>query len=397
MIRSRQGILTNALEQLAFRAKTEIDDSVSRGEIRPKKKSFQRWKVDNFRYTAQGVTEPKAHAITEVREVWPGIPDSTRNSIEKSDEYPKVLALLAEFICEEDKRVSLLGAFISRLTSRSLNNPEFYDAELDGFINSLIKEISGEPLKLGTKVELDGLVILADDIEFEIGDTKILLRRTKVGDLEKEIPAYAFAHSPIGEASAILGIEFSGRSARDIQIKVNQAVAILRLFRVGSVKFLCYRMRLESITDMFAGGTLYGGESEKALEKSVIEDKDEQQLVTFWETLRDSLPLNFYDSGEQHLDHRVISYKRYCDALFQNGVIERRIANAVMGLESLFLNEAQELSYRLKLRVSKLLGLVGHDPFSVRDVMNKAYGIRSQFVHGNHLSNTKREKKSFIF
>jgi hypothetical protein len=52
---------------------------------------------------------------------------------------------------------------------------------------------------------------------------------------------------------------------------------------------------------------------------------------------------------------------------------------------ALFLEETQELSYRLGLRISKILSLVGKNPLKVRGDIKEAYGIRSTFAHGGHL------------
>ena len=380
--------LLDALKLLALRITSEIDNGISKGEIRPLNKLYQRWKIDKFQYTEQGVTEPSAHTITDVIKIWHNTSDRIQESIKQSDEYMCALDFISECVKEEEKRFSFLEDFISMLISRRLNDPKFSDSELYVLIINFIKEINGKPLRYGVNVELNGVVILADDVNFAVNDTEILLRKTRIEDLEKEISSYDSTVSPFyGGTSAILDIAFFGRSAREIQIKVTQAVAILRLFKVGSVKYNSYCMRSEFVTDFLGRGTLNAGESEKAMEKSVIRDKDIQQLVKFWEMMFNRLPLNFYDFGEQSLDYRVISYKRYCDALLQNGVIERRIASAVMGLEGLFLrsSEKQELSYRLKMRIAKLLSFLGYEPYLVRDIVNKAYEVRSNFVHGSHL------------
>jgi hypothetical protein len=58
-----------------------------------------------------------------------------------------------------------------------------------------------------------------------------------------------------------------------------------------------------------------------------------------------------------------------------------------MGLESLFLtrNENQELAYRLRTRIAKILGLLGYDPYVAKKVANDAYTVRSAFVHGDRV------------
>jgi len=191
-----------------------------------------------------------------------------------------------------------------------------------------------------------------------------------------------------------LEIEFLGRQANEIQIKVEQAIAILRLFKVGSVKYTSYRMHSESITDLMASGIFTAGERGGALERSQIRKGDVPRLKTFWQSMIKSLPQNFYEFGETRLDHITVAYKRYCDSLLQNGVLERRIANAVMGLESLFLKggEMQELIYRLRMRIAKIFVLLGRDSYKVKDIVGDAYKVRSLFVHGAHLSYKQKRR-----
>jgi hypothetical protein len=80
--------------------------------------------------------------------------------------------------------------------------------------------------------------------------------------------------------------------------------------------------------------------------------------------------------------------------LLQNGVIERRIANAIMGMESLYLkrSETQELAYRLGVRVGKLLRMLGFDHHEVKRNLSDAYRIRSLFAHGSQLSYKEKRK-----
>jgi len=257
-----------------------------------------------------------------------------------------------------------------------------------------VKDLRDEPLKCGAQVELEGIVIQPERIELKMGDLDIVLRQTTIEDLEKEFPVYGFIGPRfMPHPSAILSIQFLGRYANEIQTNVERAITVLRLFKVGSVRFISYRMFSESITDIMASGTITAGQSEQALEKYLVTEADTDRLKKFWQTMMRVLPRNLYELGEAKSDHLSIAYKRYCDALMQNGLLERRIANCVMGLESLFLKggEAQELAYRLSVRTGKLFGLLGHQPHKVRETIKDAYETRSLFVHGGHLSYKDRK------
>jgi hypothetical protein len=167
--------------------------------------------------------------------------------------------------------------------------------------------------------------------------------------------------------------------------------ALLRLFNVGSVNWISYDMSSDSLLDPFGAGTMGSGARPAALDTYVIKSEAEPNLKRFWEALNVLLPKDIYDFHKQ-ISHITLAYDRYTDGLLQNGMVERRIANAVMGLEALFLEETQELSYRLGLRISKILSMVGRNPLEVREVIKEAYAIRSAFAHGGHLTYKAKQK-----
>ena len=63
-------------------------------------------------------------------------------------------------------------------------------------------------------------------------------------------------------------------------------------------------------------------------------------------------------------------------------------------LEALYLypSEQQEMSYRLRMRVAKLLDLIGYNPDEVREKIKDAYEVRSTYVHGGILKQKDRRK-----
>lgn len=63
-----------------------------------------------------------------------------------------------------------------------------------------------------------------------------------------------------------------------------------------------------------------------------------------------------------------------------------------MGLESIFLQESGELSFRLSLRTACLMKILGKEPLKVRAMIKEAYAIRSKFVHGDYID-SKIQKK----
>ena len=375
------------LKQLACEIKNKIDESIFRKVIKPDEEVYLHWKVTKFQYTDEGVEDFAAHGEYVNKKSWHRACIKIDKSIKKSKEYSAAL---------EIKKLGKneIDSFIGKLMTYRLYEGRLDEADIDMFIAAFLKDLNEEPLKYGAYVELDGIVIQPESIEFVIGDIHIILRQTKIEDLEKDFRIFEIMQYRLPKPSAILNVEFLGRYANEIQMKVEQAIAILRLYKVGSVKYISYDMHSESIIDIMASGTLTAGGSDAALEKSLITAEDIHKLKKFWQTMIKALPQSFFEIGETRVDHLLIAYNRYCDALLHNGVLERRIANAVMGLESLLLKgaENQELIYRLGIRTAKIFSLLGYDPYKVREVVKDGYTIRSSFVHGSHLSYKAKRK-----
>ena len=104
------------------------------------------------------------------------------------------------------ERVSFaLERFVQKLTSDFFTRQKLSEEDIDLFVTTFLKDLKEEPLKYGAKVELDGIVILPERIEFKIGDTIIMLRQTKIEDLEKEFPVYGFPMEPYLKTPSAMG------------------------------------------------------------------------------------------------------------------------------------------------------------------------------------------------
>lgn len=271
---------------------------------------------------------------------------------------------------------------------------------MDNYIGIFLKDLKGKPVRQGSVVYLDGIVLFPRKrISFKIGNVNYFIRQSTIKDLEAELSIHVPSPGTIIKMpTAILYIDFLGIEGREIQNNVEQAIAILRLFKVGEIKYYSYQMHSESITNVIAG-TIFTRDQYASSDKGLITRKDAEKIIKFWKKISKVLPQSYYETGNQVVDHNTIAYTRYCDAILHNGVFERKIATVVMGLESLLLKqqENQELKYRLSIRLAKIFGLLGSDPADVRRIVEKAYGVRNLFVHGGHLSNKQKEKLAAQF
>ncbi|MCX9089831.1 MAG: HEPN domain-containing protein [Candidatus Methanoperedens sp.] len=385
--------LFDVLKQLALTVKKTIDEDISNGTIQPEEEVYLKWKVDKFQYTDTGITDYGSHSEYITKPSWFKATHKIQESIQNSKEFCSALEELNSIFGKSDTLSHNLEKFVGRFIHQCLYNSRFEEIEIDIVIATFLKDLREEPVKYGTRVELEGIVLQPERIEIAEG---ITLRQPHIEDLEKEFPEHSFMISRfMPPPSAILNIEFLGRHVNEIQRRVGQAIAILRLFKVGSAKYSTYNIYSDSMTDIMAMGTLSSHDISAALETSLITLEDAPKLKNFWLKMSNSIPNSFYDIGITKADYTTIAYNRYSDGLLQSGILERRIANAIMGLEALYFKpegEMQELAYRLRIRISKLLGLLGYDPHEIKERINDAYGIRSIFMHGGHLDYRKKRK-----
>ena len=129
---------------------------------------------------------------------------------------------------------------------------------------------------------------------------------------------------------------------------------MLRLFEATSVNYISYQLFGASVIYP-VGGRIGGGIRGVVRERRYIRAADEPRLLKFWQTIDPILPKTFYDIGAASLNYRDMAYGRFGAALMHLGSPEERVANAMSSLEALFLEEHQELAYRLRFRAAKVL------------------------------------------
>jgi hypothetical protein len=381
-------IRINLLE-LIKKIKEIIDIEKTKGTIMPEFELFKKWQVTDFNYDDKG-PQIRKNACDIKRPIWRSAFVNLVKIIEKNDNYQDVSNFLK---CEQNIKDHNpnLGVFIQRIISLYLEKGDLSESEINKRIEAFVLELNNKPIRSGANVQLVGIILHPEEIEICNGVT---LRRPKKEDFEVEIPAYGFGPDlNFNNPTAFLEISMERRSPLEIQEEVFKAVTILRLFKLGSVKYISYRMFSDS-TLLLWGGTHYSGDRFSALENCIITDEDVDNLKKFWEILSPVLPPALYKFDSGKVDHISIAYNSYCDSLLQSGIEEKRIANAIMGLEALYFKseERTELNQRLSLRTAKLLSLFFNDPIKIRRVVKDAYEVRSTYLHGSRLKDDEKER-----
>ena len=383
--------LQHDLQKFAETTLKIVTDAKANATIQPEQESFWKWKLNEFEYGESGITKSQATGqyVTEI--AWWKAFIALGKAVSETAEFAAALnASKQNFpgVTTQD-----FERFKDAILNNCLSREGAGEAqrENDETIRRFLNDLSGGLVLYKAKVELQGVTLQPPDISLDAG---ISIRQPVRKDLEKTLPPIGLWSHTLSNPSAILEVELRATRGRGalLQAEIERCVALLRLFNVGSVKWVAYETRSESLLDMLGQGTLYGGGSSSALENYYIDADSEGVLKRFWHTMSALLPKDVYALHSKQVNHITLAYDRYSDGLLQNGIVERRIANAVMGLEALFLEEAQELSYRLGLRIAKTLSLLGRNPLEVREVIQDAYAIRSAFAHGGHLTYKAKKK-----
>jgi hypothetical protein len=382
---SRTDELREALRTLAATAKCVVSRNLSEGSIQPEELHCFRDRVESFAYGETGVIDYSAHGEEITKPSWLRATAQLQDRVKHLKEYNSALELLVN-VFDRPAVTWALHRFVQIVIVRCLENSTFDHAEMDVLATRLLRDLRNEPRSYQAVIALQGMVLEPDIFEL---DSEITVRRPRIEDFEKETLAYG-PHPPYElkpKPSAFLEIKFLGKDSTEIRWKVDHAVAVLTLFKVMSIWWMWYDASSESITDIAALGTCSSGMSGLPPHRCWLSEKEVPILRTFWQVVSKSIPADFVERTSAKPSHLTLAYERYREALFV-GLFEREIASGVMGLEALFLRggETQELSYRLALRVSRLMGLLGHDANKVREALHDAYRVRSSFVHGSELT-----------
>lgn len=242
-------------------------------------------------------------------------------------------------------------------------------------------------------VKLVGVSFPKTGFAIKVGPLTVRCRRPIARDLRREVSA-SDTSSMIGfwgdlftNPSAIATLSLKSRRPMELQAAVERTIGILRLFKVASVGHISYEMStlgsyrpLDCGTATLSPGSIFRGPEHLAITSSLREP-----LRRFWRTISPEFE-KMLQTTETNPSPAKLSYEYYVEGLRSDQWKERRIANAVMGLEALLLGKnAGELTFRIGLSLAKLLGFLGLDPREVRKLAGIAYTVRSSFAHGDRM------------
>ena len=302
---------------------------------------------------------------------------------------------------------SQISAIIAKIKNVHTNQSDYW---LSNFTNSLVRKIvDGEDkdkLTLFTITflrQLEGGIInwhpivwlegiLMPDKEVIVNENFVLKQPTKE-DMQERRDLFLNSYMIGDHPSCILLPLFQTKNEGDAQRKIWEIVAVLQLFRVGSVMSSRTKWKSDAIMGL-TGGTSHASRYHVATYKYPITTADGTKLNEFIDNIGKLLPKEIIQRGSSDVDYLVIAIQRYQDALLKPEIAESRLSFAIMCLEALYLKEKerQELDHRLGQRVAKILGQFDHETLKVYNDIRRSYSIRSNFVHGSPVSQDEQSE-----
>ena len=124
---------SRSLKELANASKKIIDEGISNRSLKSEDEVFFSWKIDNFKYSDNGVSESGAHSENIVRKSWFRAEIQVEDEVKKSPHYKTTLEHLRSIHGERMTEDSL-GTFIHRVISDYLHNRQFDDVKLNSML-----------------------------------------------------------------------------------------------------------------------------------------------------------------------------------------------------------------------------------------------------------------------
>lgn len=374
-----------------------LKSEIKKGTLQVAISLFDRWEVASLDYKDTGFH--LSMRGTQIKK-----PFTINTSIKiaeivhKSPEYYNLIEFLKTNTHIEENPVNLVNYFIIQTiekyfenTARFFENPNFFKSETDRYVEALVADLKNESNKTRMIVEFYGIILHEDEIKLS---PEIIVRKPIPEDFNIETLSYPFFNqTDFPEPTAILDISLQAKCRQDLYNEITKTIAVLQLFRPMSIKWHIYQIHSESFNPCFERKDP-PIEKHLVFENYILEKEEVDDLKDFWKMVYPILPQNLNSSEENNFTFISNAYRFYSDSISQNGMFERKIASAVIGLDSIFLKTINEdkKSKQLTLRISKLLKNENFAPTTIKDVIGDAYFCRSKYLHGELLSNNDKER-----
>ena len=389
--------LIESLYDLSGHAIKKFNEYLRSGKIRIVKRVYAKYKVLEFNYSRSGTSfrgttefivkdELDAFTLHElIKEL------STENAFRNA-----VKIITDSYNVNEAQARYWIETFIYRLMYE-YHSGRLSNKELTYWINTFINEIEGNPVDWRIEVWLAG-VYVETPIELEKG---VVLRPPCKEDIEHELSIFApfgVPGMPFQIPDAILTINKRAKIRPAVYPYKEKLITLLQLYKLCSVHELRTMWAPRGI--LSSGGTSYPPVARfQTTYKCTINEREAEHISSFIKDLGAKIPID-EEWGRLRVDNSIgVALSQYRDVLLKPEDIPNKIAYAVFGLEALYLkaDERGELAQRLAQRVAKVMAKLGKgDGKEVFKAIKRAYKIRSVFVHGEPLKESKYRDRSLL-
>lgn len=178
----------------------------------------------------------------------------------------------------------------------------------------------------------------------------------------------------------------------------NEIYNALLLFKAGSVEYSDRRITQYFLFKNSFGVTRHIGTEMNGRFSYKITQKDVPYFKRFLENYAKYHDQIFTTTEKDNAGYsRSIAFQRYKEVLrtSRNTILDKLIAEIIMGLEAIYLssNDKETIGFKIKIRISKIFGLLGLDALKLSKIIAFSYSIRSCYAHGSPKS---KELQKFI-
>lgn len=381
------------LQKLVQVIRETISKGLAKKTLQPHYMRYFRWKLTKFEERDNGTIDWSSEGEEFLKPFWGKAANDVFHKVCKLDIYSDTYKAVSEdYNLGEGQTNLYLHQLIMRLATNILVRKVKTVADTTKYIDSFLKDLNGEKRAYRAEVQLQGIALQPKSIKLDEG---VKLRKPNRKDFEREVFVTFPSHGtrPLRNPTAFLHTRiYAIEEGVPLQNEIDREVTILRLYRVGAVQAIQYSMDSDSIissgVSTITAGKMLGSD------KYLVTKQGVKLLKKFWVNMKKvELPSSVYVGTQKEPDELSIAYDRYNDSL-ETHILEKRISSAVMGLEALYLSpsERQELTFKLSMRVGKLLSQIGYSAEKVRKELTHAYDIRSTYVHGKTLTQKQKNR-----
>lgn len=256
---------------------------------------------------------------------------------------------------------------------------------------TLIDELQDLPISYVSTIHLNNLVLRCGDFHL---DERTHLRKIIDSDLKYEQGLFTNSdfnsNFNIKLFDSVCEIKIQSNGPRNIQDKITKLIKILRLFSGSAIAYSQYKLESKSIIDI-SGGTITDMTNLSNGPKLFISEDNKNKLINFYSWTENNIPER-YVSSDLIEDEIGIAIKRYENALLLHVHPIEKLANGVIGLEALYLQNDGDSSYKFRSRITKMMSFFDCDTKVLSETLKDAYKIRSSYLHGSVLSDKKAEE-----